>query len=117
MKNITLPCSKDHLYLIAKISWLTCHKYLKLFNHFNKAYNENFLTKCEFEIDMAQQHLDTRFLNSVGICETGFSEANDQIIYNRLKQLYRDAQVVFKNDTQVADQFNFDNILSIVTSI
>jgi hypothetical protein len=117
MKNITLPCTRDHLYLIAKISWLTCHKYLNYFNHYNKAYNEQFLAKCELEIDMAQQKIDTRFLNSIGISETIESETLDLLIYNRLKRLYNDAQVVFKHDKQVAEQFNFENILTIVTSI
>jgi hypothetical protein len=117
MKNITLPCTRDHLYLIAKISWLTCHKYLNFFNHYNKAYNEQFLVKCELEIDMAQQQLDTRFLNSVGICENQTNDHADIIIYNRLKRLYQDAQIIFKHDSQVADQFNFENILTIVTSI
>jgi hypothetical protein len=117
MKNIALPCTKDHLYLIAKISWLTCHKYLNFFNHYNKAYNEQFLVKCELEIDMAQQQLDTRFLNSVGICQNQSTENVDLIIYNRLKRLYHDAQIIFKHEPQVADQFNFENILTIVTSI
>lgn len=117
MKNITLPCTRDHLYLIAKISWLTCHKYLNFFCHYNKVYNEEFLAKCELEIDMAQQQLDTRFLKSVGIIQTDASENMDLIIYNRLKRLYQDAQVVFKHDPQVAEQFNFENILTIVTSI
>jgi hypothetical protein len=117
MKNITLPCTRDHLYLIAKISWLTCHKYLNFFNHYNKAYNEEFLAKCELEIDMAQQHLDTHFLHSIGISETNANENTDAIIYNRLKRLFHDAQVVFKHDPQVAEQFNFENILTIVTSI
>jgi len=117
MKNITLPCTRDHLYLIAKISWLTCHKYLNYFHHYNKAYNEHFLAKCELEIDMAQQQLDTRFLNSIGITETSERETTDQIIFNRLKTLYNDAQIVFKHDKQVAEQFNFENILTIVTSI
>lgn len=117
MKNITLPCTRDHLYLIAKISWLTCHKYLNFFNHFNKAYNEQFLAKCELEIDMAQQLLDTSFLNAVGISQTEDVETADDLIYNRLKRLYNDAQIVFKHDPRVAEQFNFENILIIVTSI
>jgi hypothetical protein len=66
---------------------------------------------------MAQQQLDTRFLNSVGIVETNERETADQIIYNRLNRLYKDAQLVFKHDKQVAEQFNFENILTIVTSI
>jgi hypothetical protein len=117
MKNITLPCTRDHLYLIAKISWLTCQKYLNYFNHYNKAYNEEFLVKCELEIDIAQQQLDTPFLNSVGIAENVSNENTDVIIYNRIKRLYNDAQIVFKHDPQVAEQFNFENILTIVTSI
>ena len=117
MKNIVLPCTKDQLYLIAKISWLTCHKYLNFFNHYNKAYNEQFLAKCELEIDMAQQQLDTRFLHSVGISQTHDCETTDELIYKRLIRLYNDAQRVFKHDPQVAEQFNFENILTIVTSI
>jgi hypothetical protein len=117
MKNITLPCTRDHLYLIAKISWLTCHKYLNFFSHYNKAYKEDFLVKCELEIDMAQQLLDTNFLNSVGIAENQSKENTDEIIYHRLKRLYDDAQIVFKHDPKVAEQFNFENILTIVTSI
>jgi len=117
MKNITLPCTRDQLYLIAKISWLTCHKYLNFFNHYNKAYNEQFLVKCELEIDMAQQQLDTRFLNSIGISESRSNENVDYIIFNRIKRLYQDAQDIFKHDKQVAEQFNFENILTIVTSI
>ena len=115
MKNIPFPCTRDHLYLIAKISWLTCHKYLNFFNHYNKAYNEHFLEKCELEIDTAQQQIDTGFLHSVGINET--NEDADELIYNRLKRLYTDAQQVFKHDPQVADQFSFETILTIVTSI
>lgn len=117
MKNITLPCTREHLYLIAKISWLTCHKYINYFNHFNKAYNTKFIEKCELEIEMAQQELDMRFLNSVGISNLHFTENQDVIIFNRIKRLYQDAQLVFKHDPKVADQFNFENILTIVTSI
>jgi hypothetical protein len=117
MKNITLPCTRDHLYLIAKISWLTCHKYLNFFNRYNKAYNEEFLAKCELEIDMAQQQLDMRFLHSVGINQASENEANDLLIYHRLKRLYNDAQAIFKHNPHVAEQFNFENILTIVTSI
>ena len=117
MKNITLPCKRDHLYLIAKISWLTCHKYLNYFNHYNNAYNEQFLSKCELEIDIAQQQLDTIFLNSVGINEYEQNKFADMIIFNRLKRLYKDAQIVFKHNPKVAEQFNFETILTIVTSI
>jgi len=117
MKNITLPCTRDHLYLIAKISWLTCHKYLNFFNHYNKGYNENFLAQCELEIEVAEQELDKSFLSSVGICGAGLSEANDQVIFNRLNQLYLDAKVVFKHDHQALEQFNFEHILAIVASI
>lgn len=117
MKSVTLPCSKDHLYLIAKISWLTCHKYLNYFNHYNKAYNEEFVAKCELEVDVAQQQLDTGFLNSVGINETSNGEQTDEVIFYRLKRLYNDARKVFKHNPQVAEQFNFDHIMAIVTSI
>ena len=117
MNNITLPCNRDQLHLIAKISWLTCHKYLNSFNLYNKAYNEQFLSKCELEIDMAQQQIDTSFLNSVGICEYQQNEFADMIIFNRIQRLYKDAQIVFKHNPKVAEQFNFETILTIVTSI
>ncbi len=66
---------------------------------------------------MAQQQLDTGFLNSVGISENQQNEFADIIIFNRIQRLYKDAQIVFKHDPQVAEQFNFENILTIVTSI
>ena len=79
--------------------------------------NEQFLSKCELEIDIAQQQLDTIFLNSVGINEYEQNEFADMIIFNRLKRLYKDAQIVFKHNPKVAEQFNFETILTIVTSI
>ena len=95
MKNITLPCTRDHLYLIAKISWLTCHKYLNFFNHYNKAYNEEFLAKCELEIDMAQQQLDTRFLNSIGICYKEMARYEDALSH------YNAALKIVPNDVKI----------------
>ena len=117
MKNATLPCTKDQLYLIAKISWLTCHKYLNYFTHYNKVYSEAFVAKCELEIDVAQKELDTGVLRSIGIEELSAKKQADELNLNRLKRLHQAAKIVFKHNPQVANQFNFDHIMAIVTSI
>ena len=117
MKRSAIPCSKENFHLVAKISWLTCHKYLGYFTHYNKCYNEHFLIRCEEEIELSQQQLDYAALSKLGIEQPKEKERYESLIYVRLKRLYADAQVIFKHDKKVAEQFDFMEILKIVTLI
>ncbi len=117
MNTPIMPYSKNQLYLVAQISWLTCHQYLPFFKSYSIAYSNELIFEYELEIEAAQKAQGTLLESTKAGKLNQDNDFYDLVILNRLQQLHHDAEIIFKQKPQIAQQFNFNSILNLVQSI
>ncbi len=59
MASHTYNCSQQHLYIIARMAWHSCNKYLTAFNKFSPRYTPAYITSAIAQIDAAE-HIASR---------------------------------------------------------